>query len=311
MKIVFFGSSDFGIPCLEYLVAKHVLCAVVTSPDRPKGRHLRILPGPVKTWALAHGVKTFAPSHLDAPDTFHLLSSFAPDFFVIASYGRIIPESLLRIPAFGGLNVHPSLLPKFRGPAPMEWTLIMGENITGISIIIVEKGVDTGNIIIQKEMPIKPDDDLISLKLKLAAIAPEALDQAIEERIRGFKGVPQSGLPSYARKLTKEDGHINWKRSSVEIANLVRGVVAWPGAFSRIHTPHGTKLLKIRRASVAQTHGSYGQPGTIVSLEPDIVVACGDGLLRIEQLQIEGKKELAAKEFLHGYHRILENACLR
>jgi methionyl-tRNA formyltransferase len=310
-RVIFWGSSDFGIACLDHLHAHYTLAAVVTSPDAPKGRKLVLSPTPVKEWAVAHNVRVLSPTRLGDACLRDELKAMAPDFFVVASYGRFLPAPVFSLPASGTLNVHPSLLPKYRGAAPMEWTLIRGERTTGVSIITMDRGVDTGRIIVQHEMPVAPDDDCRSLKAKLMAQSFEALEEAIIRRKAGDKGRIQEGEVSHAPKLKKEDGHVRWEGAATDIANLVRGLVVWPGAYTFVVAAGSRRVLKIRRASVAAARDQAGNPGTFVSLDEGIRIACGKGVLSVERLQLEGKRELGAEEFLRGHRRHLEDAVLQ
>lgn len=307
MNIIYFGSSDFGIPCLEYLLKHHTLLAAVTSPDKPGGRHLRLLKTSVKEWAEKHEIPILEPERIKDPEFPEKLRSMNPHFFIVISYGQILTRDILSVPSTGSLNVHPSLLPKFRGAAPIEWALIEGENKTGISVNSIEVKIDTGNIIESKEMPILPEDDYFSLKQKLMEESPDLLDKAVEKVFSGFKGAPQTGKATYARKLVKEDGHINWSKSALQIHNLVRGTVNWPGAFSYASSPKGRKILKIKKTEIVHADGNHGMPGTLFLGDNGIEVACGTGSIVLKTLQLEGKKEMGWKEFLCGYNSYLGN----
>ena len=310
MNIIYFGSSDFGIPCLKDLLRHHTLLAVITSPDKPGGRHLRLLKTPVKEWAEKHEIPVLEPGKITGTEFPEKLKAKNPGLFVVISYGQILTRDILSVPSTASLNVHPSLLPKFRGAAPIEWALIEGENKTGISVNSIEVKIDTGNIIESKEILILPEDDYFSLKQKLMEQSPDLLDRAIKKVSAGFKGEPQTGKATYARKLKKEDGHINWSKNTMQIHNLVRGTVNWPGAFSYVTTPKGRKILKIKKMETVHAGGNQGIPGTLFLRANGIEVACGTGSVALKTLQFEGKKEIGWKEFLCGYSSYLQNVKL-
>lgn len=311
MRIIFFGSSDFGIPCLDYLKQTHQLVAVVTNPDRPKGRHLKIQSTPIKQWAEKTNTKIFQPLNLLAHDFIESIKSLNPDIIVLISYGGILPKKILDIPDIESINIHPSLLPKYRGAAPIEWTLINGETKTGITVIKIQQDIDKGDIIIQKEIPVENTDNYYSLKEKLMKISPEILNNAIEKISSGFAGFPQKGESSYAPKLKKQDGHIKWERNADSIHNIVRGLINWPGAFSHLVSEKSKKILKIKETEIEKSEGIYGYPGNFISLDNSIKVICGKGIIKIKKLQLEGKKEMTSEEFLNGYLAYLKNSRLQ
>ncbi|MCM8788860.1 MAG: methionyl-tRNA formyltransferase, partial [Candidatus Omnitrophica bacterium] len=227
------------------------------------------------------------------------------------SYGKIISEKFLKIQELCSLNVHPSLLPKFRGPAPMEWTLANGEKETGVTVILMDKNIDTGKIISQKVLSIEENDDIFTLREKLSFICFNVLEDAIVKFASGYRGIEQSGIVSYAPKLKKNDGRINWNDSVVSIHNRIRGFADWPGAYTFLVSPKGKKLLKIKKSSVEKECGKYAKPGTFIDLNKQILVACEDGALRIEQIQEEGKKQQTAIEYLNGHLKILKDGYLQ
>ncbi|MCL5674503.1 MAG: methionyl-tRNA formyltransferase [Candidatus Omnitrophica bacterium] len=311
MKIIFFGSADFGIPCLDYLKETYELIAVITNPDRPKGRHLKLQSTPIKQWAEKTGIRIFQPEDLSAQDFIETLKFLNSDMIILISYGKILPREILDVPGIGAFNLHPSLLPEYRGAAPIEWTLVNGENRTGITVIKMEKGVDKGNIIIQEEIPVENTDNYYTLKEKLMEKSSEILGDAIEKISSGFAGFPQKGKSSYAPRLKKEDGHIRWANDASIIHNLVRGLIHWPGAFSELMSAKGKKILKLKETEIEKHEGVYGVPGSFISIDNSIKVACGKGIIRLKRLQTEGKKEMSSEEFLHGYSAYLRNSILR
>lgn len=307
MKIIFWCSSEFGIPLVEKIKENFQLAAIVTAIDKPQGRHLKILPGPVKLWAQKNNTMVFQPKKLSGNQEFYTeLKKLEPDLFVVLSYGRIIPQEYLEIPHIAPVNIHPSLLPGYRGPAPMEWSLVNGEKEAGITVIIMDKNIDTGRILSQIKVEIDKKDDIFSLREKLSGLLFDCLKDAIEKLSKGYRGEEQKGTVSYAPKLKKDDGKINWKESAVSIHNKIRGLVDWPGAYTFLVSTKGKKLLKIKKSSVEKEYGKYAEPGTFIDLTGKILVACGSGILKIEKLQEEGKKVQGAIEYINGHIRILK-----
>jgi len=302
MRILFFGSDIFGLPSLEILKRNYQIIGVVTTTDKPKGRGLKILPTPVKEWAIMNGIDVFQPEVFDE-NFLKKIEKLSPDLIVLISYGKILPSSLINIPKIASINVHPSLLPKYRGPAPIEWALINGETKTGVTIIKMDEKIDTGEIIIQKEVEILPIDNAITLKNKLSQIASDVLIEGIEIIKKNGKTYPQKGTPSYAPKLKKEDGLIKWEKPSEKIHNLVRGVIIWPTAYTYIITNSTKKLIKIYKTEIGKNEGNFGTPGEIIKIEENeyIEVACGKGTLRIKELQMEGRNRMNVSQFLCGF----------
>lgn len=311
MKIIYWGSSAFGIPCLERLYKKHSVVAVITSPDKPQGRHLKIIPGPIKMWAQQNSISVFQPENLSGNHKLYCaLQSLKPDFFVIISYGKILPEDYLKIPGFASLNVHPSLLPKFRGSAPMEWTLINGEKQTGVSVISMVGKVDAGKIISSKKITINNEDDIFTLREKLSEIAVDVLVDAIEKIITGYQGKQQVGKVSYASKLKKSDGHINWHNTAESIYNRIRALADWPGAYTFVVSNKGKKMLKIKKSRVEDRSTLHNNPGRFIENKKRLLVSCGKGILEFIRVQEEGKKEINATDYLNGHREILKEAYL-
>ncbi|MCM8767252.1 MAG: methionyl-tRNA formyltransferase [Candidatus Omnitrophica bacterium] len=306
MKIIFFGSDNFGIPSLEILKKNFQLVSVVTSPDKPKGRGLKISPTPVKEWSMTNGIDVFQPERFE--DSFiDKIKKISPDLIVLISYGKILPSSILTIPKIASINVHPSLLPKYRGPAPVEWALINGETKTGITIIKMDENIDTGNIILQKEVEILPLDNAFTLKNRLSILAADVLYKAIEIIKQDGKTYPQEGEASYARKLKKQDGLIKWQNPAEKIHNLVRGVIIWPTAYTYLSINSTKKLVKIYKTEIGQREGKFGKEGEIIKIEKDYIeVACGEGTIKIKELQLEGKKRMTVSQFLCGYRNLLK-----
>ncbi|MCX7706045.1 MAG: methionyl-tRNA formyltransferase [bacterium] len=312
MKIVFWGSSEIGIPLLEKIKARFDLLSVVTAVDKPQGRHLKIIPGPIKKWAQKNNIRIFQPEKLTGNQEFYNeLKKLKPDLFVVLSYGKIIPHSYLEIPEIAPLNIHPSLLPKFRGPAPLEWALIKGERETGITVILMDKNIDTGRILPQIKVKIDEKDDIFSLREKVSCLFFDCLIEAITKLLQGYTGEEQKGIVSYAPKLKKEDGKIKWNENALVIHNKIRGLADWPGAYTFLVYPQGKRMLKIKKSAVFSMENSGSEPGRFVDLNKKILVACGSGILSIEKLQEEGKKIQTAIEYLNGHHKILKESYLQ
>ncbi|MBN2831184.1 MAG: methionyl-tRNA formyltransferase [Candidatus Omnitrophica bacterium] len=304
MKIIFFGSSHFALPALEGLIKnKHKILYVVTQPDRKKGRHLHLGVTDVKALARAAKLKVFQPENVNTAKSIELLKSLNADLFVIVAYGQILSPEVLGIPKVFPLNIHASLLPKYRGAAPINWALIKGEKSSGVTIIKVTEKVDAGPVILQKEISILDSDDAISLEAKLRDLGADLLLQAIPLiKSRDYKLKEQDEKRvTFALKLKKSDGLIDWNKPAQQILNLIRGVVPWPGAF----THYNRKLLKIYKAKVSNWPAarlSGYSAGQVLNVAKDgIAVNTGKDILLVQALQIEGKRRMSAEEFISGY----------
>ena len=303
MKIVFFGSSHFAVPALEALInSDYEICCVVTQPDKKKGRHLHLAGTDVKTLAEKSGLCIFQPKDINTPESVKLISKFSPDLFVIVAYGQILTQEVLDIPKIFPINIHASLLPKYRGAAPINWSIIRGDKSTGVTIMKVTRKMDSGPIIIQQEFPIQENEDSVVLEDKLRKIGSKLLMEALEQ-IRGkslnLKEQDEKKVV-FAPKLKKADGYIDWSRSPNEIYNLVRGTVPWPGAV----TYFKNKLLKVYKSKSVQEIRLEKKVffGEVLEVNKDeIIVACGRGALAIDELQLEGGTKMIAKDFIHGH----------
>ena len=303
MKIVFFGSSNFAVPSLQALAkTKHSISCVLTQPDKEKGRGLHIEGTAVKAAADTLGLKVYQPEKINTIETVNFLKSLNADLFVVASYGQILSQEVLDTPKIFSINLHASLLPKYRGAAPINWAIINGEQITGVTVIKMERRMDAGPIILQKTIGIAGEDTEATLGDKLSNLASELLlDCLVSIEDKNYKLKPQDETDvSFAPKLKKNDGAIDWNKPAEEINNLIRGCMNWPGAF----TYYNGKLLKIYKAeafkflspSVPQPPGGIVQ----VSKEGIVVATGGDGLM-IKELQIESKKRMRVEEFIAGH----------
>jgi methionyl-tRNA formyltransferase len=296
-RIIFMGTPQFACPTLSTLIERgEQVVAVVTQPDRPKGRGQQTLPPPVKVLAEEHGIPVLQPVKVRHPDAIEQIRALEPDLIVVVAFGQILPKALLEIPRLGCVNVHASLLPRYRGAAPLNWCIINGETETGVTTMMMDVGLDTGDMLLKGVTPIDPDEDTSSLHDRLSLLGAELLAQTIDRMAAGGL-VPQKqddALTCYAPMLKKEDGLIDWGKDAASIKNLVRGMTPWPGAYSQVDE----KLLKVYRV---QTGSGAGAPGEILSAGRNgIEVACGEGSIIIHELQLEGKKRLPAAEFLTG-----------
>jgi methionyl-tRNA formyltransferase len=298
MRLVFAGTPDFAVPALAAIAgAGHRIAAVLTRPDRPAGRGLAAAGSPVKRAAADLGVPVLQPSTLEAADVQAGLRALAPDALVVAAYGLILPQAVLDIPRLGAINIHASLLPRWRGAAPIQRALLAGDAETGVSIMRMDAGLDTGPVLLAEPLPILPDDTAGTLHDRLAALGARLVVAALDRLARGaLEATPQPAAgATYAAKLGKEEARIDWSRRAVELERMVRAFDPFPGAATRLHGSD----LKLWRARVV---AGEDEPGTVIaSGPPGIVVACGDHALRVEVLQRAGGKRLAAAEFLRGY----------
>jgi methionyl-tRNA formyltransferase len=298
--MVFMGTPELARVSLEALLAERSfqIVGVVTQPDRPSGRDLKVTPSPVKTLALNRGVRVLQPERARDALFIEELRQWQPQLIVVAAYGQILPKAILEVPQHGCINVHTSLLPRYRGAAPIQWAILNGDAETGVTIMRMDEGMDTGPIISRQSTPISPEDDGQTLRDRLAKVGAELLVRTIPDYVSGkLKPVPQpSEGMSYAKKIKKEDGLIDWTQSARVIWNRVRGLAPWPGAFTRL--PGTNELLKIWDARVAP---GAGAPGSILLANKEgIVVACGEAALQIRSLQRAGGRRLSAQEFLAG-----------
>jgi methionyl-tRNA formyltransferase len=304
LNIVFMGTAELAGPTLESLAQDdgYRIKGVVTQPDKPKGRDLRLQPTPVKKVALAHNLPVFQPPRARAEDFVAQVRELAPDLIVVVAYGQILPQALLDVPRFGCLNVHTSLLPKYRGAAPIQWAILNGDAETGVTIMKMDAGLDTGPVLSRVRTPIADTDDAQTVHDRLARLGADLLARTIPEYVSGrITPEPQPSEGStYARKITKEDGHIDWSRPAREIWNQIRAFTPWPGAFTHYASDGQPRLLKIWHASAEQS--AFQTPGRILECgKLGIVVACGEHALRILELQLEGGRRVTAAQFLAGH----------
>ena len=310
MKIVYLGSGDIGLPTLRALLdahraGRHELLAVVTQPDRPAGRGQEIRPGSIKALALEAGMPVLQPERLRRPEAVEALRALAADVFVVFAYGQILPPSVLALPRVACLNLHASLLPRHRGAAPIHAAVLAGDRESGLDVMYMDEGLDTGDVLLERRVPLRRRETAGSLHDRLAALSPSALLEALDLLAAGrAPRQPQdNALATYAPKLERRSGLIDWTRSAREIERLVFGMNPWPGAFTFLPGEAGgpARLLKAFGA-FAMSRPVEGRPGEVVaraSFGP--VVATGRGKLALTEVQLEGKRRLRAGEFLRGY----------
>ena len=298
MRIVFFGTPDFAVPSLHVLLAgDDQVVGVVCQPDRPAGRGQQLSAPPVKVVAVQAGVPVLQPDKVRTPEFLDALRQWAPDLIVVAAYGRILPKPVLDLPPHGCINVHASLLPKYRGAAPIQWAMLRGEVETGVTIMQLNEGMDTGDIRLQRATPIAADETYGALQARLAVLGAEALREALARLKAGtLPRLPQRDADmTLAPMLSKEDGRIDWSQAAADIARRVRALHPWPSAFTVLDG----KLLKIHRAHPTAP-AAVAEPGTVVTLDDGIAVATGTGTLVLDEVQLEGRKRLSAAEFARG-----------
>ena len=308
-RIVFMGTPDFAVPSFKALLdAGYEIPAVFTQPDKPRGRSGKPAPSPVKEAALEAGIEVYQPKKIRTEENVELIRQLAPDAIVVAAFGQIIPKAILDIPQYGCINVHASLLPKYRGAAPIQWAVINGDEVSGVTIMQMAEGLDTGDILYVREVPLAADETGGSLFDKLSLTGAQALVEALKKLEEGSivpVSQPEESPTPYASMLRKEMGLINWSDSANKIERLVRGLDPWPSAYTFLDG----KQLKIWASSVVGTEeapsaeGDEQECGTVIRTDQDsIYVKTGDGLLRITQLQLEGKKRMPCDAFLRGFH---------
>jgi len=303
LRIVFMGTPELACASLSALMAAPGLqvVAVVTQPDRPKGRDLKLTPSPVKELASRAGLPVLQPERSRSEAFLSELSGLAPDLIAVAAFGQILPRAILDLPHFGCLNVHTSLLPKYRGAAPIQWAILNGEVETGVTIMKMDEGLDTGAILSQARTPIEVQDDSETLHDRLATLGAQLLVKTIQSFIAGdLTPVPQPAEgATHAPKIKKQDGRLSWNEPCLSVWNRVRALTPWPGAFTFLPSQPRPRLLKIWQAQTAE---SSGAPGEVLRADDSgIYVACGVGSLRILTVQLEGGRRLSAVQFLAGH----------
>lgn len=302
IRIVYMGTPDFAVEPLEAIIkAGYEVTAVVTQPDKQKGRGKEVKMTPVKECALRHGIPVFQPVKIKEPEAVAELEKYQADLFVVAAFGQLLSEEILNMPEYGCINIHASLLPAYRGAAPIQWAVLNGEKESGVTIMQMDKGLDTGDMLLKRSVELSPTETGDSLHDKLMHLGAELIVEALSKLEKG-ELVPEKQkdeLSSYAKKLTKAMGQIDWSKDAVSLERWIRGLNSWPSAY----TFFGGRTLKIWEAQVAEENGAQkAEPGQVVSVSREgFTVACGQGALQILSLQLEGKKRVLTREFLLGY----------
>lgn len=295
MKIVFMGTPEFAEASLQKLLeTDHQIIGVFTQPDKPKGRGYKLVAPPVKELALAHNIPVFQPQKMRDGTALEILQELQPDLIAVVAYGKILPKEILELPRYGCINVHGSLLPKYRGAGPIQWSVINGESVTGVTTMYMGEGLDTGDMILKKETPIGENETYGELHDRLKEIGAQALVETIEliEQGKAPREVQDDILSSYAPMLDKQIARLDFTKDAQTLHNLIRGLSPWPVA----HTTVDGKLLKVHRAVLAS---GKGQPGEVIDSKK-FIVACKEGALELLEVQLEGGKRMKGEDFLRG-----------
>lgn len=295
MRVIFMGTPDFSVGTLQALIdAGHEVVLAVTQPDKPKGRGKSMQFPPVKEAALEHGIEVYQPRRVREPECVEYLRSFDADIIVVVAFGQILPKEILEMPKYGCVNVHASLLPKYRGAAPIQWAVINGEKVSGVTTMRMDEGLDTGDMILKKETPIGENETYGELHDRLKEIGAEALVETIAliEQGKAPREKQDDSLSSYAPMLDKKIAKLDFNKPAQQLHNLIRGLSPWPVA----HTTVGGKLLKVHRAVLSS---GKGEPGEVID-NKKFIVACKEGALELLEVQMEGGKRMKGEDFLRG-----------
>ncbi len=299
MRVLFFGSSSIGFQTLEALLgsSQDELVGVVTQPDRPSGRKQKLTPCPVKTFAQERSLPVFSPEKVGSSESFQALEKLNADLFVVVAYGQYIPQSVLALPSFGSINLHPSLLPRYRGSSPIQWAVANGDAVTGVTILYVSEKMDAGDILCQREVPISPEDTAVTMEPVLARVGAELLMETVDQiRAGTISATPQDeAFVTEVRKLMKEDGRLDWNLPAETLNNRIRGFISWPGCFCEA----ASGRIKVLYASVESGSGVPGEVLDVSGGGP--LVATGEGALRLLEVQPAGKRAMDGAAYLRGH----------
>lgn len=299
MKVIFMGTPDFAVPTLEALIEKHEVLAVVTQPDKPKGRGKKMVFPVVKEKALEHNITVYQPQKVKTPEFVEILKEYQPDIMVVVAFGQILSEEILNIPKYGCINVHGSILPQYRGAAPIQWSIINGEEFGGVTTMYMAKGLDSGDMILKAKEKIKPDDTYGSLYDRLSVIGADLLIKTLDLIENGeVKRIPQNDdEATFAPMIKPELEHINWNGKNTDIVNLIKGLNPQPVAYTMLND----EKLKIWFAETID--GDYnGEPGTIVDVRKrDFVVMTAEGVVAVKEVQAQGGKRMSADAYMRGH----------
>lgn len=302
-RLVFMGTPDFAVPILRSLIDRYEVVGVVTRPDRATGRGRKVVPSPVKEFALAHGLRILQPKSLRRPEVVAGLEELKPQLIIVAAYGQILPPQVLTLPPLGCINVHPSLLPKYRGPSPVAGAILAGETETGVTLFLMGEGMDTGPILAQRRIEIETEDSRGSLSDKLSRLGAELLLETLPRWIEG-EIVPQpqdDSRATYTKLISKGEGLIDWSRPAVEVWRRCRAYHPWPSAY----TYWQGRLFKVLRARALPGWSGGEEPGRVMRLPEGIGVSAGEGVLLLEEVQLAGKKAMSSEEFSRGQRGFL------
>ena len=298
MKTVFMGTPDFAVPTLLRLLHDgHQICGVFTQPDKARGRSNALQPTPVKVAAMEHAIPVFQPQSMKTPEALEQLKKLAPELIVVVAYGRLLPKAVLELPQYGCINVHASLLPKYRGAAPIQWSVINGETVTGVTTMFMDIGLDTGDILQKAETPIGENETAKQLHDRLSLMGADLCSETVSLLQEGklTRSKQDDSQSCYAPMLTRELSPIDWTKSAWQIHNQIRGLTPWPGA----ETVFAGKRLKIHDSRLAADHA--GKPGEIISELPLVIACGGQTALELTELQYEGGKKMHVSDFLRGH----------
>ena len=319
MRVVFMGTPEFAVPTLQHLIdSAYSVVGVVCQPDRPSGRGKKIQFGPVKTLALAQNLPVFQPVKMKAPEFMETLQLWNPEVIVVAAFGRILPQVILDLPPKGCLNVHGSLLPKYRGAAPIQWAVINGEPETGVTIMVMDAGMDTGDILEQAVIPILVEDTAGDVAMRMAEMGGSLLVSTLKKWMVGTIDVQSqdSSQATLAPILKKEDGLLDWNQSAISLANRIRGLSPWPGAFTFVHGERlGIWKVQVEEHdenAMLPSKNNQDAPGTIVGVTKHAVhVQTGNGLLHLLEVQPANKKRMTVTQYVAGHHIQVGIQCAR
>lgn len=301
MRIAFLGTSSFAVPALRALTQRHTTALVVTQPDRPSGRHAAVLPPPLKRAALEAGLPTFQPERINEEDAVGQLRDARPDVLVVAAYGQLLRAAVFGLAPLGAINIHASLLPRYRGAAPVHWAIVNGEETTGVTTFVIDRGMDTGPILLSRRLSIGVDETAGELEARLALLGADVIVETLDRLAAGtLLPVPQPDGATMAPKLARDDGHVDWAVPARVVHNLVRGMTPWPGAWTTLDG----ERVKIHRAALTQIAAGRLPPGALGPRESArLLVACEDFLLEVLEIQREGRALSVGSEFLNGLRR--------